>query len=288
MREEKKIVLSARNLCVRIQKDRASGRRDTDALVEYGTFDIYAGDFVLVKGRNGSGKSTLFRLLCLNDADYFSLTGDGQLLYRGEGFPDKSIDEYSDAEIARLRRSVVYIGQDDRFESWASGYAAMFNPAARAVDNDRALTSAQKKEKRRQIDGAVRAIFRDYIAENFVCSDFKTFKRKSVHAWSGGQQKMLHVLAGVVKAKVCGVRLMVLDEPLNNLDGKNKYYLNKVFSELRGGDTAILLITHCQIFDGINRVLEIAELPDGIRRATLYERTDAPHGECLESYKGAV
>ena len=95
---------------------------------------------------------------------------------------------------------------------------------------------------------------------------------------------MISVLAGIIKAKICGLKLVIMDEPLNNLDGKNKDVLNKLIAELRKNDVAIIVVTHCQIFDGINKVLTLAEQEDGVQKATLLERNEPAHTECLENF----
>ena len=96
---------------------------------------------------------------------------------------------------------------------------------------------------------------------------------------------MINVLAGVIKAKVCGLRLIVMDEPLNNLDGRNKDILNTLIKELRAGGVAVIAITHCQIFDKINKVLTITESAAGERRAIYEEREEPSHAECLEVFR---
>lgn len=95
---------------------------------------------------------------------------------------------------------------------------------------------------------------------------------------------MIHVLAGIIKAQICGLQLLIMDEPLNNLDGRNKDILNKLLADLRRNQIAVVAITHCQIFDGVNKVLQITEGEDGVRRATIHTRPEPAHSECLENF----
>ena len=95
---------------------------------------------------------------------------------------------------------------------------------------------------------------------------------------------MLSVLSGIIKAKVCESSIIIMDEPLNNLDGKNKYYLNKIFSEFRNENVAMLIITHCQIFDGINRVINITDVKTGEVKAEITDICVPPHSDCLEAF----
>ena len=70
MSMQNETVVSVRNLVLRIRE--AGAAADTFRfLIEYGSFDIQQGDFVLIKGRNGCGKSTFLRLFHLQGNHYF-------------------------------------------------------------------------------------------------------------------------------------------------------------------------------------------------------------------------
>jgi ABC-type nitrate/sulfonate/bicarbonate transport system ATPase subunit len=96
---------------------------------------------------------------------------------------------------------------------------------------------------------------------------------------------MINVLAGIIKARICEVKLVLMDEPLNNLDGKNKAILNRLITDLRREQPiAIVAITHCLIFEGVNRVLTLVDERPDLRRAVLAECSEDVHKECLENY----
>lgn len=75
-----------------------------------------------------------------------------------------------------------------------------------------------------------------------------------------------------------------MDEPLNNLDGRNKDILNKLVSGIREQGIAILAVTHCQIFEGVNKVLQISEIENGNQKAVFFERKEPSHPEYLELF----
>ena len=278
--QNNKATVSVRELTLGVRSDESDDYRFT---IEYGSFDILPRDFVLIKGRNGSGKSTFLRLFHLQGMKYFRVLS-GSIYFRVEGFPEKSIPDYSTEELTHLNCAVSYIGQEESFLSSDSAYSYIYNTCKIALDYDRRMTAAEKRERLRAVDGAISEYYEKYLASSFLCKNYKTFKNKSVRAWSGGQQKMINVLAGIIKAKICGLSLVVMDEPLNNLDGRNKDILNKLIRDLREGEVAIIAITHCQIFDGVNKVLELTERDDGVHVATLSERCERAHTECLESF----
>lgn len=284
MSEDRKKIVSVQELSVGIRAE--EGERGFRFRIDYGSFDVFPGDFVLIKGRNGCGKSTLLRFFRLQSARYFGVLGGGILFY-GQGFPEKSIHLCTAEELTKLSCMVSYIGQDDEFLTADSAYSYIYHVCKLALENGGAFSRAERKRKLAEVDAAIRAYYEKYLAEGFRCKSYRTFKYKRARAWSGGQQKMICVLAGIIKAKVCGLRLIVLDEPLNNLDGKNKYILNELLGELRRAGTAILAVTHCQVFDGVNKVLYISEGEGGDQRAALYERADPAHSECLEPFRTA-
>ena len=298
MSNQNSSVISVRDLVVTLHGDDGNDRD-----VHYGSFEIYPGDFVLVKGRNGSGKSTFLRLFHLQGIDYFTVKS-GEILFNcedinGVAFPKprkhkdetdgrdekssrNSIHRYSSDDMARLNRTIAFIGQEERFRSNDSAQSYIHSACEIALGD---LPVAQRIRKLREADEMICEYYEKYLAKSFECKNYKTFKNKNARAWSGGQQKMINVLAGVIKARICGLKLVLMDEPLNNLDGKNKDILNKLITELRGCNVAIVTITHCQIFDGVNKVLLLSEGEDGTRRAKLLEREEPAHAECLEAYK---
>ena len=278
MSNQNNSVVSVRDLVVTLHGDDGN-KRD----IHYGSFEIYPGDFVLVKGRNGSGKSTFLRLFHLQGVDYFSIKS-GEILFHEEGFPKTSIHKYPESQITHLNRAISFIGQEERFLSSDSAYSYIYESCRIALAGNRSLTPVQRREALLKVDGMIYDYYEKYLAKSFECKKYKTFKNKNVRAWSGGQQKMINVLAGVIKAQVCGLKLVLMDEPLNNLDGRNKDILNKLITELRGSNVAILTITHCQIFDGVNKVLLLTENEDGTRHAVLRECAEPAHVECLEAY----
>ena len=278
MSEQNKSVVSVKDLVVTLHGDEGNDRD-----IHYGSFEIYPGDFVLVKGRNGSGKSTFLRLFHLMGNHYFSVKS-GEILYHGEGFPEVSIEQYSDAELTHLNRAVAFIGQEERFLSSDSAYSYIYETCRIALSGRHEFTPEQRRERLQKVDEMILAYYEKYLAKSFECKKYKTFKNKSVRAWSGGQQKMINVIAGVIKAQICGLKLVLMDEPLNNLDGKNKDILNKMITDLRRSNVAILAITHCQIFDGVNKVLLLTENEDGSRYAKFSECAEPAHVECLEAY----
>ncbi len=283
MSGENKTIVSVKDLVIGVKNDENNGG-DFRFRIDYGTFDVCEGDFVLIKGRNGSGKSTFLRLFHLQNVNYFKVVG-GEILFKERGFPDKSIHLYSTDELTRLNCMTSYIGQEEKFLTFDSAYSFIYNSCRIALEYDYALSRKEKRLRLEEVDRIIYDYYEKYLAFGFGCKSYKTFKNKNVHSWSGGQQKMINVLAGIIKAEVCKLKLVIMDEPLNNLDGRNKDVLNRLVADLRKNRIAVIAITHCQIFGGVNKILTISESEDGTKKATLAEKNDPPHSECLEPFQ---
>ncbi len=278
MSKNKKVIFEIKNLTVYVTDDHGKQSQK----IVYGSFDICSGDFIIIQGRNGSGKSTLCHLLALTKTNYFSVNKEARLIYHAEGFPRESICDYDNEKASALCRDVVYIDQEDNFQGPDSGYDVLYEPAEVALDEK--FSGRHLHEKREQLKECIENYYDNYIQAALKSKSLKEFKRKKATDYSGGQKKMLHILAGLIKAEVCESQMIIMDEPLNNLDGKNKCYLNNILSAFRNEKTAILMITHCQIFDGINRVLIVDKKSDALSIASIEDRTVEPHRECLEDY----
>ena len=278
MSEKNNVAVSVRELVVELLDDERKSRE-----IRYGSFDIMTGDFMLIKGRNGSGKSTFLRLFHLQGQNYFRVKS-GNIFFTDEAFPKISIHKYSPAELTHLNCAISFIGQEERFLSSDSAYSYIYNACRLALSYDKSLTASDMRDRLVAVDGLIFDYYEKYLQKSFECKNYKTFKNKNVRGWSGGQQKMINVLAGIIKARICGLKLVVMDEPLNNLDGRNKDILNKLIAELRQGDVAVVAITHCQIFGGVNKVMNITEDEDGIHIASVIDFEEPAHLECLEAY----
>lgn len=280
-----KTVVEVKDLKIGVLAENAQDGKKYRFTIDYGSFNINEGDFLLVKGRNGYGKTTFLKLFHLQGVNYFRVVA-GDVYFRDSAFAaDKSIIDFSNDELTKLNRYVSFVGQEEIFKTGATAYTTIYDYCKTAINESENLTKEEKKRKLASVADVIKEYFDKYLQKSFECPSFRAFKTKGVKTWSGGQQKMINVLAGVIKAKVCGLRLIVMDEPLNNLDGRNKDILNTLIKELRAGGVAVIAITHCQIFDKINKVLTITESAPGERRAIYEEREEPSHAECLEVFR---
>ncbi len=285
MPQDKRIVVEVKDLKIGVLNETAQDGKKYRFTIDYGSFNVCEGDFLLVKGRNGYGKTTFLKLFHLQGVNYFRVIS-GDVYFRDDNFrAEKSIIDFGNEELTRLNRYVSFVGQEEIFKTGATAYTAIYDYCKTAINESEHLDKAEKKKKLADVSGIIREYFDKYLQKSFGCPSYRAFRTKGIKTWSGGQQKMINVLAGVIKAKACGLKLLVMDEPLNNLDGRNKDILNTLVKELRADGVAVIAITHCQIFDGINKVIAITESAPEERKAVYSEREEPAHPECLEVFR---
>jgi len=178
---------------------------------EGASFDIAPGEFVGVLGPNGSGKSTLLRMLL-------------GLLSPSAG-------------------SLRVFGQPPRRGNLDIGYV----PQRRPIDPD--LRLAGQEFVKLGVDGhrwgigrpSQRADLARRVAEAVAAVGADGFASHGIGTLSGGELQRLMLAQAIVSEP----RLLLLDEPLANLDVRNQIAVARLVAGLaRTRDMAVLLIAH--------------------------------------------
>lgn len=237
-------ILTVKDLSIQI-KDRT--------LLKNASFSINRGEAVLLSGANGIGKSTLLKSILQLDMD--GKTVDGEIIITGFG----NTLAMNSSEIQKVRSCVAYVQQRDE-------YAEMGNVQVRDIISESGEANSGKTLSSSEVN--------DLIDEWIPRRDdnSRIFDAKSKPAkFSGGEQRLLSVLSVIATRR--NAELMIVDEPLNNLDFMNARHisnlLNRVIKE--NPNMALLMISHCRIFPFITR--EIKLTPDGVSGV-------AEHYEC--------
>ncbi len=253
-------ILSIKDLNIRIKnKD----------VITNGSLQIDAGDVLLLTGANGSGKSTIIKTLMGDLFDYgSSIKINASQLTFDDG--TKSYDLKADENSREtFRRHVCYISQDDDFESksvldcfrMSLNYLPVDNPDAYIFDFIRRFSIYEGFGVNDHLDLKSKSIIKNAgIKMNSISSeDIKVAKYLSMNTrkMSGGQKKLTNIFANLVKCEFS--RLILLDEPLNNLDYNNvrsfSNTLTKIHKSLPG--IGIVVVTHCRSIPIVNKVIEI-------------------------------
>lgn len=228
-------ILSIKNLSVEL-KDRT--------LVKNISFNIDEGDVVLLSGANGMGKSTILKSILRLESEGKRISGEVSNRCFGNVFTLNATD------LQKYRSNIAYIQQKDE-------YAEMGNIQVRDI-----ISESREAHAGRMLNySEVNDLIDEWIPRRSDGS--RVFDAKSKPAkFSGGEQRLLSVLS--VIATRPQAELMIIDEPLNNLDFINarniSNLINKVVKE--NPKMAVLMISHCRIFPFITREIKLSS--DGI------------------------
>lgn len=173
--------------------------------------EIKQGEFVAIMGPSGSGKSTLLHIL-----GFLDRPTKGQYLFQG-----KTMDEFSDEELARIRnKKMGFIFQD-------------FNllPRTSVLDNVclPLLYAGMKEKEQKKL--AIKAI------------EEVGLKKRLTHLpsqLSGGEKQRV----AIARAIVNNPAVIFADEPTGNLDSKTGEVVMKIISQLNQKGHTIVLVTH--------------------------------------------
>ena len=162
-----------------LEIDRLSKRFGEVEVLHQVSLEVAAGEVLVLLGPSGSGKTTLLRLLAgFETPDGGSLVADGE--------------ELSRTPPSRRRFGMVF------------QHYALFPH----------LTVGQNVAFGLESSGAARDEIAARVGEVLAMVDLEGFEDRRVHQLSGGQQQRV----ALARALAPGPRLLLLDEPLSNLD----------------------------------------------------------------------
>jgi putative ABC transport system ATP-binding protein len=174
-------------------------------------FSIENGEFVSIMGPSGSGKSTLLHILGFLDR----LTGGDYL------FENKSMNDYSDEELAQIRNSRMgFIFQ-----------AFNLLPKTSVLENVKLplLYSGVKESLWNVIDlNAIEAVGMSHRVDHEPAQ------------LSGGEKQRV----AIARALVNNPSVIFADEPTGNLDSKSGGQVMELLEKLHNDGHTVILVTH--------------------------------------------
>ncbi len=182
-----------------------SGRGVLDGV----SFDIGAGELTGLIGANGAGKTTLLRVIL-----GLQRPSGGRVLLEG-------------APLTRLRRSIGYVPQKVSLDPDMPVRAR--DLVALGIDGHRFGVPLPSKTRRATVDEMLAAV------------DAQRFADARVGTLSGGEQQRVLI----AQALISRPRLLLLDEPLANLDpGSTQEIIGLLHRISTGQGVAVLLSAH--------------------------------------------
>ncbi len=239
-----------------------------DQKIKNSSFSVQPGDVVPLTGPNGCGKSTLIKVLMGAAFDYEGLDYSYDIVaYKEEhGILD------SEKENEFFRRSVCFVSQEDEFES-DSVLECFINSIEYSVKENKAKyvldfikrysiyecfgidpSNARPDRGCRRILKHMGLSLKEVTQEDIMAATYLSMSTKRM---SGGQKKLTNIFSNLVRYAFC--ELIVLDEPLNNLDYNNVRAFSNVLTKIYRSkpELAMILVTHCRSIPIVNRIIEI-------------------------------
>ena len=228
-------VLNIKNLSIQIKNQ---------SLLQDISVEIGEGEAVLLSGENGVGKSTILKsILRLENKGKIT---NGEICVRGYG----DILTLGGAELQKYRSKIAYVQQRD-------DYSEMGNIQVKDIISE----SGQPNSGKSLSAAEVNDLIDEWIPRRH--GNKRIFNANSKPAkFSGGEQRLLTVLSAIATRPK--TELLIIDEPLNNLDFVNARNISNLINKVIRDNprTAVLMVSHCRIFPFITR--EIKLTPYGI------------------------
>lgn len=230
---------------------------------------IETGDVALLTGANGCGKSTIIKIIMGATFEYSNLRYSGTKAYYYSGSNKYELLK-SEKEMEFFRQNVCYVSQEDEFESDSVfdcfinslNYKSIKNKERYVFDFLMKFSAADAFFQTAvdvTIDRKCLRLAKKLGIKADKLSERKTLKLLTLNTkrLSGGQKKMVNILSNLIKYEYCN--LLILDEPLNNLDYSNVRAFSNILTMIynQKPDLAIIIVSHCRSIPIINKVIEV-------------------------------
>ena len=224
------------------------------AVVDGVSFSIARGEALCLLGPSGCGKSTILRMIAGIDAP-----DGGEIRIEG-----RTVASSSGVFVPSEKRDIGLVFQS--YAIWPH------------------MTVAQNVSYPLEVRRTPKAVIASKVAEVLGVVGLAGFERRPATQLSGGQQQRV----ALARALVYSPRLLLLDEPLSNLDARLRDELrNEIKRIQRQLGLTVLYVTHDQV-EAMTLADRIAVMHDGriVQSGTPREVYDAPNSVFVQNFFG--
>ena len=221
------IILNAKNI-----KKVYSNRRGDNTVLDGLSLTIEEGKLYAIEGESGSGKSTLLSILA-----GLQKPSEGEVTYSPDVDKSFTISEMDDSALSKLRRhDIVYVPQMQEVLPSLNVRDNICLVDNFDDKNDR--KKDRKKDRKETSNKEMSDIGRlTLILEQLGISDLLNEYPSEL---SGGELRRLCI----ARTLYANPKVILADEPTNDLDADNRNKLRKIFSDTREKGVAVVVVTH--------------------------------------------
>lgn len=205
--------------------------------------NVSAGESIAFIGPNGSGKSTLIKMI-----NGIISPDTGTYIFDGEKITSKKLENnlFSKA----FHKKIGFVFQNSEVQLFCSNVydEIAFGPRQMGISEDEVKT---------RVNDCMKLL------------DIEKLKDRQPYHLSGGEKKKV----SIASVLVLNPEVLVLDEPMNDLDPKTKRYFKELIINLNNAGKTILCSTHdFQYVDGIFKRAIVLSSSHTILRDDYYDR----------------
>ena len=222
------IILNAKNI-----KKVYSNRRGDNTVLDGLSLTIEEGKIYAIEGESGSGKSTLLSILA-----GLQKPSEGEVTYSPDVEKSFTISEMDDSALSKLRRhDIVYVPQMQEVLpslNVIDNICLVDNFDDRKKDRKKNRKKISNKISNKEMSDIGRLTL---ILEQLGISDLVNEYPSEL---SGGELRRLCI----ARTLYANPKVILADEPTNDLDADNRNKLRKIFSDTREKGVAVVVVTH--------------------------------------------
>lgn len=254
-----------------------SKKKTNNKIVSIDNLEVTRGDSIFILGNNGSGKSTLIKALfsIKQKDDYYEVNKGAVVKIKSYNFNhDLLLNDSESVDICDVILGFTYIEQEEVFRKSDSVIKCLEIVSEVALKHVKHLLSNDDYVKKlNTLNEMVSDYALEYFEDLYKYNDrylncdsnaekkdiaIRILKKKNANDCSGGQKKLVSILAGLIKAQILETDIIAMDEPFNHLDHKNKVKIRNLITDIKNNrkntrkPVTLFIVSHCLIFDFIN------------------------------------